>query len=79
MIPGGKLRIVIATTAFSMGIDCPDICNIIYYSPSTSTDQCVQEIGRAGCDGSSSTALLFVSKANQAHETKHGGLLHKHY
>ena len=33
MTPGGKLRIVIATTAFSMGIGCPDICNIIHYSP----------------------------------------------
>ena len=62
MIPGGKLRLVIATAAFSMGVDCPDICNIIHYSPSTSIEQYVQETGRAGHDDSFSTALLLFRK-----------------
>ena len=62
MTPNSKLRMVVATTAFSMGIDCPDICNIIHYSPPTSIDQYVQETGRAGRDGVSSTALLLYRK-----------------
>ena len=36
-----KLRIVIATTAFSMGIDCPDIRNVINYGPLSSLEQYV--------------------------------------
>ena len=62
MMPGGKLRMVIATTAFIMGIDCPDICNIIHYFPPTSIEQYVQETGRAERDGFSSTALLLFRK-----------------
>lgn len=48
MAIGGKLRIVIATIAFSMGIDCPDISNVIYYGPPGNVEQYVQETGRAG-------------------------------
>ena len=36
MTAGSKLRIVMATTAFSMGVDCPDIQNIVHYGPSAS-------------------------------------------
>ena len=64
MIPDGKLRIVVATTVFSMGIDCPDIRNVFHYGPPASIDQYVQETGRAGRDGNHSSALLF-RKANK--------------
>ena len=38
-VPNGKLRVVVATTAFGMGIDCPDIHQIIHYgSPSSPED-----------------------------------------
>jgi len=33
MIVGGKLRIIIATTAFSIGVDCPDVSKVIHYGP----------------------------------------------
>ena len=44
----GKLRIVVATMAFSMGVDCPDIQNVMHYGPPSSVIQYVQETGRAG-------------------------------
>lgn len=58
MTEGGKRRLVIATSAFSMGVDCPDIRNIIHFGPSSSVIQYVQESGRGGRNGNSSVALL---------------------
>ena len=48
---GGTLRIVIATAAFSMGVDCPNVHQIIHWGTPTRTEQYVQKIGRAGRDG----------------------------
>ena len=36
---GSKLTILIATTAFSMGVDCPDIRNVIYYGFPATVEQ----------------------------------------
>jgi len=58
MIAGGKLRIVIATTAFGMGVDCPDVSKVIHYGPPGDFEQYVQETGRAGRDGSPAVALM---------------------
>ena len=58
MTEGGKLRVVIATSAFSMGVDCPDIRNIVHFGPPSSVIQYVQESGRVGRNGNSSVALL---------------------
>jgi len=63
--PGSTLRIVIATTAFSMGIDCPDIHQIIHWGPPCSLEQYLQEIGRAGRDGNLSEAILIGGKRNR--------------
>jgi len=62
MTAGSKLRIVAATTAFSMGIDCPDILNVVHHGPPTNIEQYVQETGRAGRNGTPATALLLVNK-----------------
>ena len=59
---GGKLRLVIATTAFGLGIDCPDIRRIIHWGLPTSMEEYVQEAGRAGRDGIEATALLYAGK-----------------
>ena len=45
---GGKLRLLMATNAFSMGVDCPDISNVVHLGPPSSLIQYVQETGRGG-------------------------------
>jgi len=55
---GRKLRIFIATTAFGMGVDCPDVSKVIHYAPPGDVEQYVQETGRAGRDGSPAIVLL---------------------
>lgn len=56
------LRIVIATVAFGMGIDCKDVCQVIHFQPSPDVELYVQEVGRVGRNGKSSTALLLHTK-----------------
>lgn len=65
LIVGGKLRMVIATTAFSMGVDCPDVSKVIHYGSPEDVEQYVQEAGRAGRDGSSATALLLYGASHK--------------
>lgn len=60
--PNSKLKIVVATTAFSMGIDSPDIRNVIHYGLPATIEQYAQETGRAGRDGLPATALLLCGK-----------------
>jgi len=55
---GSKLRVVIATIAFSMGVDCPDIRQVIHYGMPNLIEDYVQETGRAGRDGCLSDAIL---------------------
>ena len=45
-----------------MGIDCPDIHQIIHWGPPCSLEQYLQEIGRAGRDGIQSHAVLIPGK-----------------
>ena len=45
---GGRLRLVITTTAFGMGIDCPDIRQIIHWGLPSTLEEYVQETGRCG-------------------------------
>jgi ATP-dependent DNA helicase RecQ len=55
----GELEVVVATTAFGMGVDKPDIRFVLHHDPSDSVDSYYQEIGRAGRDGEAAEALLF--------------------
>ena len=54
----GKRKIMIATSAFSMGIDVSDIELVVHFNAPISMTDYIQQIGRAGRDGKKSTALL---------------------
>lgn len=59
----GRLRIVVATVAFGMGINKQDIRGIIHYNMPQTFEHYVQEIGRAGRNGELSYCHLFLDSS----------------
>jgi ATP-dependent DNA helicase RecQ len=62
----GHRSVMVATNAFGLGIDKPDIRYILHYQMPASLEQYVQEAGRGGRDGAKANCILLADPADRA-------------
>ncbi|XP_063043616.1 ATP-dependent DNA helicase RecQ-like [Engraulis encrasicolus] len=58
----GSCRVVVASTALGMGLNFPNISHVVMYGSPEDVEAIVQEVGRAGRDGSPAHAIIYKLK-----------------
>ena len=58
------MHIVICTVAFGMGINCPNVRQVVHWGAPADIESYMQETGRAGRDGQLASAVIFVGKGD---------------
>lgn len=61
----GEVRVMVATNAFGMGIDKPDVRVVIHFDLPDSPEAYFQEAGRAGRDGEKAYAVILYSRSDK--------------
>ncbi|MGA7246289.1 MAG: helicase-related protein [Candidatus Cybelea sp.] len=62
----GRLRVVVATSAFGEGIDLPDVANVVLYHLNFDFAEFNQQAGRAGRDGAAASIHLLYGKKDRS-------------